>query len=352
MIYWGYILAFSAIIVAALIYIWAKFIWPQLVVDQYATYAIRTESGIKRFPSSRSRLRKNILSTDHEYVVRGEQNAKRFQIDSRDRDEKGEWFEKKIYLMNPRTGELDLRKHTMILQPFEVHSNDHHLMRAYASVEFQLDQDRLFRCFEFGNIGNTLLSRAENNIRAQISGLENQEISPNIESIINNLFDYIQGIEQRDFEKFNEWKSDSENNSDYSIFFKQNRSDALGIHVTNVSVQVEQIDPAPDPETMALGSVMTISPAHLDNVRDMFLQINNRSNNTNVNYLEPSEKDRVNPYTAANQALLQMLEMHTRENIASKMGQSGQMVVISSDDLGLARASVFRSGIKVEQKEQ
>lgn len=339
-----------AIVVAIILLIWITFTWPQIVVDQYATYAIRTEDGIKRFPSARERLKKTFFTTDHEYIVKGTRNSARFQIDSRDRNQKGEWFEKKINLMNARTGELDLRKHTMVLQPFDVHSNDHHLMRAYVSVEFQLDQDRLFRCFEFGNIGNTLLSRVENKVRADISGLENQEIAPNIEQIRTELLKYVQGIEQADIDEFNRWKSSQENGNNNGAYFKQNRSDALGIHVINVSVQVEQIDKAPDPEAMSHGSVMTIPPAHLDNVRDMFLQIKNKPNNQNMKYLKPSDKDLDDPYTVANEALLQMLEMHTRENIATKLGQSGQMVIISSEDLGLARSSVFRTGIKVGGK--
>ena len=52
-------------------------------------------------------------------------------------------------------------------------------------------------------------------------------------------------------------------------------------------------------------------------------------------------------YEAANEALLRMLEMHTRENIARDAAKSGQMVVISSEELGLARTSIFRSGLRV-----
>jgi hypothetical protein len=40
------------------------------------------------------------------------------------------------------------------------------------------------------------------------------------------------------------------------------------------------------------------------------------------------------------------MEMHTRENIARHASNAGQMIIISSDDLGIARTSVFRSGIK------
>ena len=49
-------------------------------------------------------------------------------------------------------------------------------------------------------------------------------------------------------------------------------------------------------------------------------------------------------YKVANEALLRMLEMHTRENIAQNA--RGQMVVISAEDLGMARTSIFNNVLK------
>jgi hypothetical protein len=98
-----------------------------------------------------------------------------------------------------------------------------------------------------------------------------------------------------------------------------------------LTLQVEQVDadtalparPAGDLRESAL----LIPPKYLDDMRDMFARGDSDS-------------------LGANEALLRVLEMHTRENIARCVSKAGQMIVISSDDLGMARTSVFRGRLR------
>jgi hypothetical protein len=90
--------------------------------DSYKIYAIRTHGGLRRIPSRITWLR--TLSLDnYEYVVRGKRQAARFEFFTRNQDEAGDWIVKKLHLMDPRTGAIDLRAHAVEVRPFKVYPN-------------------------------------------------------------------------------------------------------------------------------------------------------------------------------------------------------------------------------------
>jgi hypothetical protein len=299
-------------------------------VDFYTTYAIRAHGGLRRFPTKITGLR-TLSFGNYEYIVKGKRNAARFEFLTRNRDEAGGWVVKKVHLMNRRTGALDLRVHTMELNPFRVSSADHHNMEVHARIEFQLDRNRLFRCFQYANLGVALLTRLEGFIRAEINSRQNEEVAREIAKIRTAILENMIRPENKDNEGLAAWQPANDGKTRVNEYFRKTQSIALGIHITDLSLQVEQVDlPLEFSANQADGqhtSALLIDPKHLDNLRDMF----SRGGADNE---------------GANDALLQTLEMHTRENIARYVSKAGQMIVISSDDLGLARTSVFRSSVK------
>jgi hypothetical protein len=291
--------------------------------------------GLRRFPASITWL-KTFSFQNYEYIVRGKANAARFEFLTRNRDEAGAWTVKKLHLMNPRTGALDLRVHTMEVRPFKVSSADHHEMEVHATIEFQLDRARLFRCFQFGNLGDALLTRLEGFIRAQINKRQNEEVAKDITNIREEIWREMKEPEDTDNEKLKAWRGQNGNGILPNAYFKGTQSRALGIHITALSLQVQQLDEDQQLPAEAGGqqaSALMIPPKFLDNLRDMFARGGADS-------------------AGANEALLQTMEMHTRENIARHVSKSGQMIIISSDDLGLARTSMFRSSIRASQAAQ
>lgn len=313
------------------------------IVDTYSTYAVRTADGIKRFQRNPTKLRRFPLSRQ-EYIVTGKPIASSFEIDTRDRDRSGEWRTKKVHLMNHSTGAIDLRIHTMEIKPFQVKTADQHQMEVHAALAFQLDRDRLFRCFQYANLSVALLTRVEGAVRAHISGRQNEEIGEEISEIRKHILDEIKKPEEDDSKTFEAWRKMQTSLDHENSYFETTSSNALGIHVADISLQIEQSDPK-TPEILSGDSVMTILPRHLDNVRDMFLPTH-PSLPSGENGHDAGGRSHHTPddYMVANEALLRMLEMHTRENIARNA--KGQMVVISSEDLGVARTSVFKSVLK------
>jgi hypothetical protein len=319
--------------------------------------------GIRRFPV-KSTILKTLSFNNYEYVVRGRQKAACFEIDTRIRQQEGEWKTKKFCLMSPSTGAIDLRVYTMAIKPLLVMSVDQHTMKVDATLEFQLDKNRLFRCFQYGNLGVSLISRFEGAIISEISSRENQEIIQDISKIEQLIFEEMIALEEEDSSQLEDWRSEHPDKY-VNTYFKTKPSRALGIRITNVAVHVEQDDTLSDTPLVkggeaAQGSVMSILPKHLDTVRDLFLRARakkflraheNKSDDTGkegesgTTQIASFRDD----YEAANEALLRMLEMHTRENIARNAAKSGQMVVISSEELGLARTSIFRSGLRVPE---
>ncbi len=299
------------------------------LVDFYKTYAIRTHGGLRRFPTKITGLR-TLSFNNYEYIVKGKRSAARFEFLTRNRDEAGGWTVKKLHLMNPRTGAIDLRVHTMEVRPFNVQTADHHDMEVHATIEFQLDRGRLFRCFQYGDLGVALLTRFEGFIRAQINKRQNEQVAREITEIRAQILKDMKEAEDKDREDFKTWREKNGNGALPNGYFRGTQSTALGVHITALSLQVEQVDA--DEQLPAEGggqqtSALMIPPKFLDNLRDMF---------------ERGGADSA----GANEALLQTMEMHTRENIARHVAHAGQTFIISSDDLGLARTSIFRSTVR------
>jgi hypothetical protein len=266
----------------------------------------------------------------YEYIVKGRRNAERFEFLTRNRDEEGSWLVKKLHLMNRRTGAIDLRVHTMELKPFQVSSADHHDMQVHATIEFQLDKRRLFRCFQYANLGVALLTRLEGFIRAQINKRQNEEVAKEITLIRETILHDMKKAEDADNEGLKAWLERNGKDALPNAYFRAMQSMALGIHITGLSLQVEQVDSVHEFPAEAGGqqaSALFIPPRYLDDVRDMFARGGADS-------------------AGANEALLRTMEMHTRENIARHASKAGQMIIISSDDLGMARTSVFRSSVR------
>jgi hypothetical protein len=306
-----------------------------LIADFYTTYAIRVHEGIRRFPASITWLR-TLSFYKYEYIVRGSRNAARFEFLTRNRNAEGGWIVKTLYLMNRKTGAIDLRVHTMEVRPFKVSSADHHDMEVSATIEFQLDRGRLFRCFQYANLGVALLTRFEGFIRAQINSRQNQDVAKDIAKIREAILQDMKKAEDRDNELLKAWGEQNGKGVLPNGYFKGTQSTALGIHVTGLSLQVEQVDAPEELSAQTAGqhsSALMIPPKRLDDLRDMF---------------ERGGAD----IAGANEALLRTMEMHTRENIARLASNAGRMIIISSEDLGVARTSVFRSSIRAEEAAQ
>jgi len=300
--------------------------------DFYTTYAIRVHRGLRRFPASITWLR-TFSFDNYEYIVKGKRSAERFEFFTRNRDEAGAWTVKKLHLMNRRTGAIDLRVHTMEVSPFKVSTADHHDMEVHATIEFQLDRGRLFRCFQYGNLGVALLTRFEGFIRAQINKRQNEEVAKEITEIRVQILEEMKKAEDKDNEELRAWRVQNGNDVPPNDYFRGTQSTALGVHITALSLQVEQVDADQGFSAADQASALMIPPRFLDNLRDMFGRGGADA-------------------AGANQALLQTMEMHTRENIARHVSKTGQMIIISSDDLGMARTSMFRSSIRASKTAQ
>ena len=322
-----------ALVVVSVIIVIAFFIFINLrwlIVDYYTTYAIRVHGGIRRFPTSITWL-KTFSFENYEYIVKGRRNAERFKFFTRNRDEAGGWIVKKLQLMDRGTGAIDLRVHSIELNPFKVSSADHHDMEVHATIEFQLDRKRLFRCFQYADLGVALLTRLEGFIRAEINRRQNEKVAADITEIRKAIKEAMIAPEREDAGELAAWRATNGEKALTNAYFKGTELTALGIHITNLTLQVEQVDadtalparPAGDLRESAL----LIPPRYLDDMRDMFAR---------------GDSDSV----GANEALLRVLEMHTRENIARCVSKTGQMIIISSDDLGMARTSVFRGRLR------
>jgi hypothetical protein len=79
-------------------------------------------------------------------------------------------------------------------------------------------------------------------------------------------------------------------------------------------------------DNASFNTVMNFSVEEISSIRDEFL---------------PNKDRQGEALQIANNAVLQMLEMHTRQQIAQALGRSGNLVILSADELGISGDTVF-----------
>ena len=79
-------------------------------------------------------------------------------------------------------------------------------------------------------------------------------------------------------------------------------------------------------DSASYNTVMNFSVEGISRIRDEFL---------------PNKDRQGEALQLANNAVLQMLEMHTRQQIAQALGRSGNLVILSADELGVSGDAVL-----------
>jgi hypothetical protein len=143
--------------------------------------------------------------------------------------------------MNRYTGAIDLNVHPIEVRPFKVSSADQHDMEVHATIVFQLDRGRLFRCFQYTRLSGFLLTRFDNFIRAQINKRQSDDVIKEITEIRTQILEDMRKVEDKDNEDLKAWRTLNGYDAPPSAYFRSTQSRALGIHITDLLLQVERI---------------------------------------------------------------------------------------------------------------
>ncbi|HVY86402.1 MAG TPA: hypothetical protein VG943_14815 [Caulobacterales bacterium] len=233
---------------------------------------------------------------------------------------------KMIPLIDAKTGSVNLRPQYCVPLPFAATTADDHRLTIEARIQFSLNRDLLKYVYQLEGFGLALETRIQSAFRAEI-GMRNDEV----------LRASLDAVEAGAVERLRKAERDGDEAGEAGM--------ALGVnfHSASFTYSVEDADaPVATPiiqaanapggsvavldavrQTARAQGVLSLRPQHIDLLADVF---KNRD-------------------PASTKAVLAILEMQTRQNIAEALASSGQLVVVTGQELGLTGATAQRDAI-------
>ncbi|MGE0742437.1 MAG: hypothetical protein AB7O98_13940 [Hyphomonadaceae bacterium] len=310
-------IAVIALVIAVAIYLTFKFY--STTVDY--THWTQNDRGYRRTLTGRG-----FILDPEEFVVKGD-HAPRIEFPAIDPATGGR---KSMALMDRKSGRISLRPHICTPLPFRCHTADDHAIMAEARVQFKLDVKKMKFVHHWQDMfGAALEQRIQSALRAEVGQLEDQQLRKKLNDVEDGALRRL---------RFAEENGDEEHEDGY----------ALGVKFIGVTFDYTPGDYAPSQQAqMVMGGdapMMAVAasgdgatPAAPVGVRHA-VRVGPMS-------LTPQQIDKLadqfetkTPHSTA--ALLTLMEMQTRQNIAEALAGSGQLVVVTPQDLGLAGASV------------
>ncbi|MDX2276098.1 MAG: hypothetical protein NW206_11670 [Hyphomonadaceae bacterium] len=234
-----------------------------------------------------------------------------------------------VGLLDPRTGSVNLRPQYCVPRPFSATTMDGHKVIVEARVQFSLNRNLLKYVYQLEDFGLALETRIQSAFRAEIGGRRDEELR-------SALHDVEAGVVKR----LRQGERDGDEEGEEGI--------ALGAVFHTASFTYVEADDPEAAQMVALPAVAvsadgTAAPAPLDRARlaarhPGLLGLNAQQ----LDKLADVFKGRD---SASMDAILSIMEMQTRQQIAEALAASGQLVVLTPQELGLFGAMAQREAL-------
>jgi len=306
-------LAGAILLGLALVYL----IWKFYSTRVDFTYMTHNDQGFKR--SLRGR---GFILHPEEFIVRGG-NAPRVEFVALD---PASGQRKLVALLDRGSGAINLRPQFCVPLPFSAVTADDHQIVVDVRVQFSLDRDKLYFVYNVQDFGLALETRIQSAFRAEVGLREDQQLRARLHE-----------VEEGAVKRLRQAEEDGDEAHEMGI--------ALGVKFHGASFTYA---PAADYAGLPIGAITPggapaaagepgAIPTVLERLRAM--------PRAGALSLTPQQIDKLadqfrtqTPQSTA--ALLAILEMQTRQNIAEALAASGQLIVVTPQELGLAGATV------------
>jgi hypothetical protein len=289
------------------------------------TFMTHDERGFKRALKG-----KGVLWDFEESVVKGPE-APRLDYVAADPTTGGR---KANRLIDPKTGSINLRPQYCVPLPFIATTADGHRMLVEARVQFSLNRDLLKYVYQLDDFGLSLETRIHSAFRAEIGKRNDEVLRASLHEVEIAAIEALRKAE-RDGDEAGEpgmalgvnfhtasfTYSDAESYDGASGFAAPQPIGAGGVAIPAAD-GVAQIQAAR--HAMRGQGVLSLRPQQIDTLADVF-----------------KGRD-----PASTQAILTIMEMQTRQNIAEALASSGQLVVVTGQEVGLSGATAQRAAIE------
>lgn len=229
------------------------------------------------------------------------------------------------YLRDQKTGAINLKPHFCVPPKFRVLSADNHEFQIEVQVQFSLNRDLLRYTYKLENFGDALVIRILEAFRAEIGKRRDEQVRADVGLISQGAIARLRQAELDGDEEKEQGMALGVTYHTASFTFKEVRPDSE-LDEAILSVAAGPATAESEQRVNLLGGVRrqlrsqgvaTIRPQDLDALGDVFL---------------------TRPLCAT-EAVLTVLELQTRQNIAEALAASGHLVVVTGQELGLTGAS-------------
>ena len=231
-------------------------------------------------------------------------------------------------LLDPKTGSINLRPQYCVPLPFAAATSDAHRMIVEARVQFSLNRELLRYVYQLEDFGLALETRIQSAFRAEVGRLPDEVLRGSLREVEEKAIARLRQAEKDGDESGEPGVALGVNFHTASFTYVEAEEHFAQVAAGLVQSQMPSGEAAPAGQhggrilTRGQG-VLSLRPQQLDMLADVF-------------------KGRE---AASTQAILAMLEMQTRQNIAEALAGSGQLVVITAQELGLASATAQRDAM-------
>jgi hypothetical protein len=297
-----------------LVVVLAYLVWKFYSTRADFTYMTHNDQGFKRALKGRG-----FIIDPEEFVVRGD-SAPRIEFVALD----PATGERKLQpLLSRQTGAINLRPQYCVPLPFTAVTADNHTVIVEARVQFSLSRERMFFVYHVQDFGLALETRIQSAVRAEVGRRQDQDLRATLHEVEEQAILRLRKAETDGDETHEPGMALGVNFHTMSFTFAA-PDEFAGPHAIAAApgaVGVPATTPAGGVSTLGMamrGGPLSLRPQQIDQLADVF------RNQT--------------PESGA--AILAMLDMQTRQNIAEALASSGQLIVVTPQELGLAGATV------------
>ena len=303
-----------ALAIAALIYIAPRY----YEARSDRTYMTHDERGFKRALRG-----KGVLWDWEESIVKGP-TAPAIEYVAAD---PATGQRRNVRLLDARTGFINLRPQHCTPRPFNAVTVEGHKVVVEPRVMFSINRELLKHVYQIEDFGLALETRIQSAFRAEIGRRPDEELRGSLDVVEAQVLEHLRRSEREGDEQgeqgmalgvnfhhatFTYVEAEEAATSGYSLGPPQMQIGADGVS-----------RPAPPRVSSFSQGVLAINPLHIDKLADKFRD-------------RPADETR---------ALLAILEMQTRQNIAEALAASGQLIVVTPQELGLIGATAQRDAV-------
>lgn len=231
-----------------------------------------------------------------------------------------------VKLMNPRSGAINLRPHYCAPLPFDAVTADSHKVIVDARVQFSLNRELLKHVYEIQEFSLALESRIQSAFRAEIGKRNDEDLRTSLQEVERGAIERLRRDEDEGDEAGE--KGMALGVRFHTANFTYTQPDEFATPAMSVSGAPLPANATPEQQAAAralarAAGVLTLRPQQIDQLADVF---KNRD-------------------PAALAALLAVMDMQTRQNIAEALAASGQLLVLTPQELGLIGATAQRDAL-------